>query len=59
MEGVKNIMKKWIIDGSIDGNMLDFSEIVESEKEPDFWECYEIAQNHNCDFFTVTELEEE
>lgn len=52
-------MKKWIIDGSIDGNMLDFSEIVESEKEPDFWECYEIAQNHNCDFFTVTELEEE
>jgi len=49
-------MKKWILTASVDGIDIDHEEIIESETEPDFWQCYTIAEKHNCDFFTVTEL---
>lgn len=51
-------MARWIIDCSIDGNLVDYSEIVESEIEPEFWEQYEIAEKHNCEWFTCDKLEE-
>lgn len=55
MKGDKN-MKKWEIVCSIDGDLVDYSEIVESEKEPEFWEQYAIAEKHGCEWFTCDEL---
>ena len=49
-------MKKWELTASIDGNMLDYSEILESETEPDFWSCYDIAAAHGCPYFNVSEV---
>lgn len=49
-------MKKWELTASTDGNMIDYSEIIESETEPDFWTCYNIASAHGCEFFTVEEI---
>ena len=51
-------MKKWILMASVDGNMVDYEEIIESENEPDFWQCYSIAEKHNCEFFHVDIWEE-
>ena len=51
--------KQWILTASIDGNMVDYEEIIESENEPDFWTCYNIAYDHGCDFFSIEELETE
>lgn len=52
-------MKKWEIVCSIDGDLVDYSEIVESETEPEFWEQFEIAEKHDCEWFTCNELEDE
>lgn len=49
-------MKKWELTASTDGNMIDYSEILEAEMEPDFWICYEIAAAHGCEFFSVSEV---
>lgn len=49
-------MQKWIFTASIDGNLIDYETVIESETEPDFWTCYELAAEHNCDFFSVTEV---
>ena len=49
-------MKKWQLTASTDGNMIDYSEIIESETEPGFWTCYNIASAHGCEFFTVEEV---
>lgn len=49
-------MKKWELTASIDGVNIDYSEILKSEVEPDFWTCYDIASAHGCKFFTVEEI---
>lgn len=51
------MMKKWILTASTDGIDIDYEEIITSEQEPDFWDCYTKAQEHGCDFFTVNEME--
>ena len=51
-------MKKWILTCSIDGIGIDFETVITSETEPGFWTCYEIAENHGCVFFTITEAGE-
>lgn len=48
-------MKKWYLTASTDGNMIDFETIIESDTEPDFWTCYDLAASHECEFFSVTE----
>ena len=48
---------QWLLTASIDGDMVDFETIIEQEKEPDFWQCYDIAQKHNCEFFHIEQLE--
>ena len=50
-------MKKWWLIASVDAVNVDYEQEIESETEPDFWTCYEIAQEHGCDFFYVTEDE--
>lgn len=49
-------MKKWEIVCSIDGDLVDYSEIVESENEPGFWDQYVIAAEHGCEWFTCYEI---
>jgi len=52
-------MKKWLLTASTDGIDVDFEAIIESESEPDFWTCYELAEAHGCTFFHIDELEAE
>lgn len=49
-------MKNWRLTASRDGVWIDFKTIIESETEPDFWTCYDIAAAHGCDYFTVSEV---
>ena len=51
-------MKKWILTASIDGINIDFETIIESDTEPGFWECYELADAAGCTLWTVDEMEE-
>ena len=46
-------VNKWRLICSTDGNMVDYDEIIESEEEPGFWECYEIAEAHGCEHFMI------
>lgn len=55
MEG--NIMKKWILTASRDGNLIDYETIIEAEAEPDFWTCYDLASAAGCPFFTIDQME--
>ncbi len=41
-------MNKWLLTASIDGVDIDFETVIESEKEPDFWTCYDLADEHGC-----------
>lgn len=51
-------MKKWLLECSIEAIDIDHEEIIESETEPDFWTCYGIATEHDCGFWTISEMEE-
>lgn len=48
-------MKKWVLTASKDAIDIDYMAILESEKEPDFWTCYELAEKHGCIYFTIEE----
>ena len=48
-------MKKWLLECSTDGDMVDYSEIIESETEPGYWQCQEIAENHDCELWCIDE----
>lgn len=49
-------MKKWLLTCSVDGNEIDYEEIIESDEEPGFWECNDIAQDHGCELWSLGEL---
>ena len=49
-------MKKWYFTASRDAVEIDFETIIESDTEPGFWDCYELAASHGCEFFIVTEI---
>lgn len=51
-------MKKWILTASRDGINVDFETIIESETEPGFWECYELADAAGCTLWSIDGLEE-
>ena len=48
-------MKKWLLQCSTDGDMVDYDEIIESETEPEYWQCQEIAENHDCELWCIDE----
>lgn len=50
-------MKKWLLTCSIDAVDIDYETVIESEKEPDFWTCENIAREHGCDWWTLEECE--
>lgn len=49
---------KWLLECSIDAIMVDYSEVLESDGEPGYWVCQEIAEANGCAFWTVSEIEE-
>ena len=48
-------MKKWFLICSIDAIDIDYETVIESEKEPDWWTCENIAREHGCDWWTLEE----
>lgn len=51
-------MKKWILTASIDAVNIDFETVIESDVEPGYWECNDLAASHGCPYWTISELEE-
>ena len=51
-------MRKWILMCSTDADLVDYDEVIESEDEPGFWDCYEIAAAHGCPYFSIYEYDE-
>lgn len=49
-------MKKWLLTCSVDAVNIDHEEIIESETEPDFWTCHEIANAHGCEWWSLEEI---
>ena len=49
-------MRKWLFTASRDGINVDFETVLESDHEPDFWTCYDIADAHGCPYFNVSEV---
>lgn len=49
-------MNKWLLTCSVDAIGIDYETIIESDTEPDFWTCYEIANAHGCEWFYITEV---
>jgi len=49
-------MKTYLLTCSVDGNMVDYEEIIKADSEPDFWTQYEIAEKHGCSFFNCIEI---
>lgn len=50
-------MKKWLFIASVDAVNIDFETIIESDTEPGFWACYELAAAHGCSFFDCQEVQ--
>lgn len=48
-------MKAWYLDCSTDADLVDWSTVIYSEEEPDFWTCYNLAEDHDCPWFTISE----
>lgn len=51
-------MKKWRLTCSIDAIDIDYETVIESESEPGFCECYNIAEEHGCEWWSIEELRE-
>lgn len=49
-------MKKYILTLSKNAISIYKQITIESDREPDFWRCYNLAQRNNCDFFYITEV---
>ena len=49
-------MKKWYFTASRDAIDIHYDTIIESETEPEFWNLYELAALHGCDYFMLTEV---
>ena len=49
-------MKKYYLYMSKDAINIDAEEEIIAEKEPGFWECHEIAEEHGCEFWSLTEV---
>ena len=48
-------MRKWRLDCSIDAINIDYSTTIESNEEPDWWTCEEIAKEHGCEWWMFEE----
>lgn len=49
---------RWLLTMSIDAINIDAEEVIESETEPGFWECVEIARKHGCEWWALERMGE-
>ena len=49
-------MEKWNLVCSIDAINIDYETTIESEREPDFWTCNNIAEEHGCKWLSIEEV---
>lgn len=50
-------MKKYLIIASVDGVDIDFTQEINSDGEPDFYQVYDLCMEHGCPFFHVSKLD--
>ena len=48
-------MKKWILTGSKEGREIEFEMEITRNAEPGFWDCQAVADENDCEFWTLTE----
>ena len=51
-------MAKYRLTCSVDAVGIDYEEIIESDSEPSFWDCNEIAEQHGCPWWYCEEIAE-
>lgn len=51
-------MKKYHFTASRDAVNIDYETIIEATQGTGFWDLYELAEKHGCDFFTLDEITE-
>jgi hypothetical protein len=49
-------MNKYILMCSVDGINVDYETELQTETEPDFWDCQTIAEANGCDFWSLLQL---
>lgn len=52
-------MKRWLLTCSVDADLVDYDEIIESDEEPGFWTCNDIAEAHGCPWWDICELDDD
>ena len=52
-------MKKWLLTCSVDGVNIDFETTITSKQEPSFWACQSTAEAHDCNFWSLEQIQEE
>ena len=50
-------MNKYILTMSRDAIRIFKEIIIQAEREPDFWYCYNLAQKNKCDYFSLDLLQ--
>ena len=50
---------QWLFTASVDAVGIDFETILESESEPDFWTCDNLANEHGCEWWSIEPFREE
>ena len=58
IKGVEE-MKKWLLTCSVDGVNIDFETTITSKQEPSFWACQSTAEAHDCNFWSLEQIQEE
>ena len=48
-------MRAFYLECSADAIDIDYSEVIYSEIEPDFWTCEDTAEAHGCEYWTLDE----
>lgn len=51
-------MRRWALVCSVDAVDIDYETEIESEDEPDFWDCQTIATEHCCDWWYCEPLDD-
>lgn len=51
-------MKKWLIECSTAAIDIDYSTVIESETEPTWCDCENIAREHGCEWWMCEEIKE-
>ena len=49
-------MKTFVLVCSKDGDLVDYTQEIIADSEPDYWTQYEIATKHGCIFFYCEEI---